>query len=69
MTKKIYIDGMSCSHCVKRVENSLKSLDGVGFVNVSLEEKVATVEVSKDINDEEFIKAIDDAGYTVTKIE
>jgi len=45
MTKKIYIKGMTCDHCVRRVENSLKAIEGVSFVKVDLQGKVATVEL------------------------
>uniref|UniRef100_A0A7C5V2N1 Copper chaperone CopZ n=1 Tax=Caldicellulosiruptor owensensis TaxID=55205 RepID=A0A7C5V2N1_9FIRM len=69
MTKKIYIKGMTCDHCVRRVENSLKAIEGITSVKVDLQGKVATVELSKDIKDDEFVRTIDDAGYEVTKIE
>lgn len=69
MTKKIYIKGMTCDHCVKRVENSLRAIEGVSSVKVDLQGGVATIELSKDVKDEEFVRAIDDAGYEVAKIE
>jgi len=69
MTKKIYIKGMTCDHCVRRVENSLKAIEGITSVKVDLQGKVATVELSKDIKDDEFVRTIDEAGYEVTKIE
>lgn len=69
MTKKIYIKGMSCEHCVRRIESSLKALEGVNSVKVDLQGKVATVELNKEVKDEEFVRAIDDAGYEVTRIE
>ncbi|ADQ45254.1 copper ion binding protein [Caldicellulosiruptor kronotskyensis 2002] len=69
MTKKIYIKGMTCDHCVRRVENNLKAIEGVTSVQVDLQEGVATVDLSKDVKDEEFVRAIDDAGYEVVRIE
>ncbi|ABP65875.1 Heavy metal transport/detoxification protein [Caldicellulosiruptor saccharolyticus DSM 8903] len=69
MTKKIYIKGMGSEHCAKIVENTLKSLDGVHSVKVDLKEKIATVELHKDVKDDEFVRAIDDAGYEVVRIE
>lgn len=36
MIKKIYIKGMICDYCVRRVENSLKVIEGVSFVKVDL---------------------------------
>lgn len=68
MNKKIYIEGMSCGHCVKHVEEALKELPGVKSVNVSLQDKVADLELTQDISDEEIKAAIDDAGYEVVKI-
>ena len=35
---------MSCSHCVKRVENSLKEVDGVLKVSVNLDKKEVIIE-------------------------
>jgi copper ion binding protein len=68
MNKKIYIEGMSCGHCVKHVEEALKELSEVKSVKVSLEDKVADVELTQDIADEKIKAAIDDAGYEVVKI-
>jgi len=36
---------------------------------VDLKEKIATVELHKDVKDDEFVRAIDDAGYEVVRIE
>ena len=35
----INVDGMSCSHCAKKVENSLKEIDGVLKVSANLDKK------------------------------
>lgn len=69
MKKEIMIEGMSCGHCVKRVENALKQLEGVERVVVILEECKAVVESDKEIDDSVLRDAIDDAGYDVTAIE
>lgn len=69
MTKKIYIEGMSCMHCVGRVDKALNALEGVTKVNVDLEQKLATVELLKDIDDEILTNAIVEQGYEVTKID
>ena len=39
MKKEIILSGMTCGHCVKRVENALLGIDGVHSVVVSLDEK------------------------------
>jgi copper chaperone CopZ len=67
MKKKIYIDGMSCEHCVKRVEKTLNSIEGLKNVKVKI--GLAEVETSSDINDLVFKNSIEDIGYDVTKIE
>jgi len=68
MTKKVFIEGMSCMHCVKHVEEALKELQGVSSVKVSLEGKVADIELSADVADEKIKAAVEDAGYEATKI-
>lgn len=65
--KKLFIEGMSCGHCVKHVKNALDEVTGVSKVNVNLEEKFAIVEGS---DDEAAMKAaVEDAGYDVIKFE
>lgn len=69
ITKTIYIEGMSCGHCSKRVEEALKSVKGVKSVSVSLEEKKADVILKVDI-DNQFLKtAIEDVGFEVVDIK
>lgn len=69
MAKKIYIEGMSCDHCVKHVTNALIEVDGVKDVKVDLKGKVASVELSGNIDDNRLKEAVEEAGYDVTKIE
>ncbi|MBZ4647289.1 MAG: copper chaperone [Petroclostridium sp.] len=69
MSKKIYIEGMSCGHCVSHVKEALKEINGVGSVSVSLEGKFATVELTDEVSDNALKAAIEEAGYEVTKIE
>jgi len=69
MKKKILVEGMSCGHCVNHVKEALMELEGVSSVNVTLDDKTAVLEASKDINDEDIKFAIDDAGYEVVGIE
>lgn len=67
MKKKILIEGMSCSHCVKHVTEALKDLGAKG-VEVNLEKKYALAEVN-NISDESIKSAIEDAGYDVVEIQ
>lgn len=61
------ISGMSCNHCVMRVANALKGLDGVMDASVSLEDG-GRAEVSYDesrLGREKLVEAVAEAGYTV----
>ena len=69
MKKVLSIEGMMCGHCQAHVEKALKAMDGVTSVEVSLENKNATVELSKDISDAEFKAVIEDAGYELKNVQ
>jgi copper ion binding protein len=69
MAKRIYIEGMSCDHCVKHVTNALIEVDGVKDVKVDLKGKIAAVELSGTVDDSKLKEAVEEAGYDVTKIE
>jgi copper chaperone len=63
-TIKLRIDGMTCGGCVAAVERALKAIDGVRKVQVSLDEKQATVEYAPERVDARRLRsAIEDAGY------
>lgn len=68
MKKVLTVEGMSCMHCVGRVDQTLKAMEGVTSVNVDLESKLATIELSSDIADEVLKSAIADQGYEVVEI-
>ena len=69
MKKIISIEGMHCSHCSGRVEKTLLTIDGVKKAKVDLKKKLAEVELSKEIENQVFIDAIDDAGFEVVEIK
>jgi copper chaperone len=68
MKKKISIEGMSCGHCVRHVENALKEVSGITGVTVDLKEKNAIVELNDDVTDTALKSAVEEAGYDVTAI-
>ena len=63
MKKIIKIDGMGCQHCVNRINEVLSAIDGVDVLEVSLEDKSATVDVENSITDETLMNAIDEEGF------
>lgn len=69
ITKTIFIEGMSCGHCSKRVEEALKSVNGVKSVSVSLEEKKAEVVLKEDVSEDALKTAVEDIGFEVINIE
>ena len=68
MKKKINIEGMSCMHCVKHVEEALKEVAGVIKVTVDLNGKNAVVELDGDVQDSQLSEVIQEAGYDVNGI-
>lgn len=64
MKTEIKISGMSCGHCVKAVENSIKSLRGINRVSVDLAAGKAAVDFDESAASLEDIKnAVTEAGY------
>jgi len=62
----LYVDGMSCEHCVKAVKNAVGALPGVSGVTVDLKAKTVTVEHDPATATLEKIKIeIEDQGYDV----
>ena len=60
----LYVEGMSCSHCVNAVTKAVTALEGVSGVKVDLAEK--TVMVDYDAHEatlEKIKEAIEDEGY------
>lgn len=68
MNKTIKIEGMSCQHCVKRIEKALNSLKGVQ-ATVSLENKSAELVLKKEIDEKILRTSVEDLGYKVLEIK
>ncbi|HPU35681.1 MAG TPA: copper ion binding protein [Bacillota bacterium] len=60
---KLTVEGMSCSHCQRAVEEALKGIPGVEKVQVDLEKK--EVVVTGTAAPEKLAEAIEEAGYEV----
>ena len=59
---------MSCSHCAKKVSDSLSSIKDISKVKVDVQEKQATITVIKDIEDKLLKETIENLGYKVIEI-
>lgn len=68
MIIKIGVSGMSCGHCSMAVKKSLSALDGVDSVEVSLEDKTAIINASKELSADLLKETIEEEGYTFNGI-
>ncbi len=69
VNKTIYIEGMTCGHCAKRVEDALKGIKEVKSAKVLLEDKKAEIVLKEDISSDVIKSAVEDIGFEVTNIE
>lgn len=69
MKKVLIVEGMSCGHCKAAVEKALKSVEGVENAVVNLEQKLADVELAKEVSNEILTNAVVDAGYEVVEVK
>ena len=68
MEKKLVIEGMMCMHCASRVKEALMKLEGVTGAEIDLENKTATVTLTRDIPQVVFKSVVEGAGYKLTDI-
>lgn len=68
MKKKINIEGMSCMHCVRHVEEALSEIKGISNIEVNLQGKYAVCDVD-NVDEKEIIEKIDEYGYDMVSIE
>ena len=61
------IEGMTCNHCRKRVENMLNSEDGF-WAEVNMKNNTALIRLKNKVSDEYIKKVICTAGYSVKSI-
>ena len=54
LSKNLYIDGMTCNHCVESVKNTLNKLQGVSIISVNLDS--GKLEFNSDNHHIELIK-------------
>lgn len=59
---ELKIEGMTCGHCVARVEKAVAAVAGVSDVSVGLESGTAIVE-GTGVEAGSLVAAVDGAGY------
>lgn len=65
MVKVLDVEGMMCGKCQAHVQKALEGIAGVTAVEVSLENKTASVTMESEIADEVLGSAVTEAGYEV----
>ena len=65
MIKKILkVKGMFCNTCENRIQNKLKSIDGIEYANADFTKKELEIEYNEEKVSEDFIRdTIDELGY------
>lgn len=62
MTHKFKVSGMSCNHCVKRVQKTLSEVKGVEKVTVTLDPAEAEISMNQPADITLFNSALEKAG-------
>lgn len=63
MVVQFKVPEVSCQHCVNAITNEVSALDGVQTVNVSIDNKTVTVEHGEQVDVNQIVEAIHEAGY------
>ncbi|MDH4263525.1 MAG: copper ion binding protein [Spirochaetia bacterium] len=67
--EKFEVTGMTCNHCVMKVEKAIKAIDGVKSASVDLNLKQAVVEYDSSKADTvKIVSTIEKSGYQGKKI-
>jgi copper chaperone CopZ len=65
---RVHVEGMSCASCARHVKEALQNLSGVTAAQVSLGNKLATVQAVGELSDEQIRGALDEEGYEAMAI-
>ncbi|BCZ19392.1 Copper ion binding protein CopB [Helicobacter sp. NHP19-012] len=65
MKEVLKVEGMTCDHCVDKVEKFVGEIEGVEHIEVKLEQQEVAVTFNPPATLEDIKEAILDAGYTL----
>jgi copper chaperone CopZ len=70
-TIKAEVNGMVCAFCAKGIEKKLNALPQKQSAFVDLKSRVVALQLKEgqDVSNDAFSKVIEDAGYSVSKLE
>ncbi|MDD3957966.1 MAG: heavy metal-associated domain-containing protein [Candidatus Izemoplasmatales bacterium] len=69
MKKTFNVNGMHCSHCMKRVAEILKQFPGVIRARVSLKRHQASIIMDENTNLKAMMELLEQAGYPLEEID
>lgn len=70
MTKKYFIEGMSCGSCVAQVKAAVLKVEGVESAEVQLQFPQATIKMESEVPVKKFQLGLSNAGhYHITEAE
>lgn len=70
MKRKLFIEGMRCSHCVGNLTDVLtEDITGVKVLEVNLEGKYAIVDMDDSVDIEQVKALIEDLGFNLISVE
>ena len=62
---RLEVEGMSCDHCVRAVDEALREVPGVSGATVRIGSATVTCDPSVTVS--ELVDAVADAGYTASE--
>lgn len=62
------VEGMSCSHCVNRVQKALADTPGVLEASVDLEKGTAEIRTAGNVEAAQLVSAVEKAGYAAQAV-
>lgn len=69
MKQKFSIEGMSCAHCVMRIENAVNELPGIQKVNIHLKRNNGVIKFDETkVNSQQIAEKINETGYAAKAV-
>ena len=65
------VDGLACPFCAYGIEKQINALEGVESIEIDIDEGIVLVTTAEgaEIDEADFEQAVDDAGFTLRKVE
>ncbi|RRD61519.1 heavy-metal-associated domain-containing protein [Leucobacter sp. OH1287] len=67
-TAEYRVTGMTCGHCEASVREEVEELAGATVTEVSSETGKLVVTAPNEVDDAAVLAAVDEAGYTATRV-